>query len=436
MLVGSPRTRRARVKDTRTFNAARQCAVVPSHPTPRRLASLFGVSLGAAAVYEHLSRRGSLTASQTAPLLGKSRSRAYEVLRELVAKGLAVEEPGRPARFHAASMRDALASLKEDLAEQASFVEQALRLVPVAKTAREPPKPQVAFFYGAQAMENEAARIARKAKRDLVLYCGDGENRLPRSEQLLAALRKAVRRGVRVRAFAAPSPEAANLLADLSIAPGSGFRGKVVAGLAPFSCVASEDQALFPLPVPKGRVRGVHGMRTDSADLARFTIRTLDHLVGEAEAERHVFSSMEEFAPRYAEALAAAQVEVCNIGGEGWSDFVRPPYYRWFQGHSERAAMRGVKLRGIVNNAPRELEFLRKFGASNDWEVRTRPWIPTWTSVIDRSQLFQALLTPAGVTMFRWSQTRTEVEFQLRLFEQAWKDAAPLHGNVPLQVQT
>lgn len=108
------------------------------------------VSLGLtgyeAAAYLALTRRSRATGAEVARLASLPRQRIYDVLEGLVTRGLASVEPGRPARYSAASPEEAVGSLlaaqRAELAALERDAERAVaRLTPAYRAGREASDP-------------------------------------------------------------------------------------------------------------------------------------------------------------------------------------------------------------------------------------------------------------------------------------------------------
>jgi hypothetical protein len=406
--------------------------VVRNDPALQALGGLFSMSASSRKAFDLLAKRGRLTATEAAMGLGKSRSRAYEVLRGLVSQGLAVEEPGRPVHFHVRPAREALASLKGDLEAKAALVEETLAALPTLQA--EPARPPVSttFFHGWPATERELLRLVRTAKVHLALLDGDPDNQLLGSPTIRASLLKAAARGVEVSLYSAQVP-ATNLTHGLEA--GASREGvHVVRGLPPFSCLATETVAFYQLPGAKTGAGSSLSLRIANPDFATFTLQTLARLVGGLMPEGRGTADADEFLAAYTSALAKARRNVANVAGPGWHGLVGRHQFRIIQGHAESAAARGVHLRGLLHVDEANQDFLQRFARPRDWEIRAVEWIPVWTSVIDGNVMFQALLHREGATTYRWTRSLDEVRFNEALFEQAWAGARPV--DVPARAPT
>jgi hypothetical protein len=90
----------------------------------------FGLGRNEARLYLAAVGRSSMRAAELAQLADISRTKAYDALRLLVDKGLFTEEPGRVARFRAASARTVARLLRQQtFAEKANLVEDTRRLI-------------------------------------------------------------------------------------------------------------------------------------------------------------------------------------------------------------------------------------------------------------------------------------------------------------------
>jgi sugar-specific transcriptional regulator TrmB len=92
--------------------------------------SEFGLSRNEARLYLAASGRPALRVAELAELADISRPKAYDVLRQLVDKGLVSEEPGRVARFKAADPMLVVQRLRQQsVLDQADRVEDTSQLV-------------------------------------------------------------------------------------------------------------------------------------------------------------------------------------------------------------------------------------------------------------------------------------------------------------------
>ncbi|HUR25030.1 MAG TPA: helix-turn-helix domain-containing protein [Candidatus Thermoplasmatota archaeon] len=393
-----------------------------------RLAYLFRLSAIEAKVLELLMHQGGVTAAQAAPVIGKSRSRAYEVLRGLVARGLATEEPGRPLRFRMRALRQALESLESELGSHSLLVKEALKTAhPASDEAQTVPPATVSLFKGRNAVEREVGRLVRAAGRSVFLASADPVDwGLLTPPPVCNALEAAARRGAEVRLFSGGGEAARALGRRVSAALPDQLAVRLETVRTPVACVGHESSVLYLLP--GGGEPSTHrlAVRVDSEALAAHTLHAL-HTLGDADLSGGgPVETVEGFSDLYAQAVADASTEIANLAGPGWPALMKPLQRRRFREQFEAAALRGVRLKGIISDEPDELAFLRKVGIGS-WEMRQTTALPIWVSIVDGVEMFQAVQVAAtGQTLFRRTRDVAEVRFQRAVFQHLWQTAKPV----------
>jgi len=150
-----------------------------------------GFSLNESRAYAALLRESPATGYEVGVRAEVPRSAVYGVLRRLVDSGAARSIPGHPERFVPVPLDDLLALLRARFETSATSLEEAVRDLDVA-----PPQPDAFSVRGYARVLEEAGRLIRGAKRQLVI------SGWPRELILLAAeLWRADERRVRIAIF-------------------------------------------------------------------------------------------------------------------------------------------------------------------------------------------------------------------------------------------
>jgi hypothetical protein len=136
-----------------------------------------GLTSYEAKAYHALLQRGSSTASQVAELSGLPRQRVYDVLADLVAKGLASTRPGQAARYSAtppnlvidrllADRRQALAALERDAVPVVGRMVAAYE----AGSQHTDPLDYIEVVRGSHLTAQRWDQLQRQARREILVF--------------------------------------------------------------------------------------------------------------------------------------------------------------------------------------------------------------------------------------------------------------------------
>jgi sugar-specific transcriptional regulator TrmB len=375
-----------------------------------------------------VASRGQLTAAAAARLMGKSRGRAYELLRGLVAEGLLEELPGRPLMYVARPLADAVAGKRGELEVRAAALRQAEDAFRRTEASRLPAGPgSVSLYWGAHAIHREAARMAQGARTSALVagadsFRGDEDG----FELLLAALARARSAGASVVLLLPDRPESAPYRERAERALGAGHVVTYVEALLPgLSCFVADGEALQC-------VLGLHGA-DDEADEAlgiKFRGPALpDFLRAATQALLNPSRgpTLEEALALFKALVRGARSELSTLAGQGWETMWPPAEVDGMARLYAEAAERGVAVRTVVHvdgAGP---------AARLPGEHRVHGVLPAWLAVIDDVAAFQVLRSESGELAGRVSTDPSAVRLLRTSFEHFWADGkpAPAAGTGP-----
>jgi hypothetical protein len=369
--------------------------------------------------------RGQITAAAAARILGKSRGRAYEVLRSLVAAGLVEELPGRPLLYAARPLAGAVAGRRGELEARVAALrqaEEALRRTEAAPPASGPGS--VSLYWGVRTANREAARMAQQARRSVlvagaVTFGGDR----PGFELLLLALSRASLGGASVALFLPGLPEAAPFREQAERTLGAGHVVAYEPGQLPdAACFVADDEVLHCLPGFRGEdemadeALGIKVRSPAFAELVRTSLRALLDARG---------PSLDESFGAFRRILEEARGEVCTLAGQGWRD-LRPEAELAELGRLyTEAAARGVAVRTVVHDDAAAAEAFRL----GPGPMRLQAGLPLWLAIVDDAVAFEvSRAEEGGARQARLSRDPSVVRLFRNLFENVWADARPLSG--------
>jgi sugar-specific transcriptional regulator TrmB len=164
-----------------------------------------GIQGYAARAFEALVELGEMTAQDAVARTGIPDTKIYYALEELVERGLAEVEPGRPRRYRAPPAREAVARLHQLLEarvarERAAIEDVSALLEPIAAAAREPAAELAYVVKGRDNVLRRARTLVEGAAREVRLLSSDGAFVSALEPDLLAAVRRGVEAKLAVRA--------------------------------------------------------------------------------------------------------------------------------------------------------------------------------------------------------------------------------------------
>lgn len=366
--------------------------------------------------------RGQLTAAAAARLMGKSRGRAYEVLRRLVAEGLLEELPGRPLLYAARPLADAIAGKRAELEARMGALRQAEDTFRRTEAALEPSGPGGASLYwGVRAINKEAARMAQQARQAVTVAGSASFGDAPGFELLLLSLAKAKLAGAAVVVFLSDRPEAAPFREQVERVLGAGHVVAYDAALMrDLSFFAADGEVLQCLPGAHGEDEEAEealGVKVRGPAFSAFMRSALQALLN----PRRGLTADESFAA-FRDVVAQARREVCTLAGKGWTT-LRPEAEREdLAALYGKAAARGVTVRAVVDPEASAAPAAGRLGPS---ETRVHSALPLWLAIVDDAAAFQVQRGESGELTAHLSKDLSVVRLYCSLFENFWKDARP-----------
>ncbi|MBI4018178.1 MAG: TrmB family transcriptional regulator [Candidatus Aenigmarchaeota archaeon] len=161
-----------------------------------------------------LLSRGSATAGELSDISNVPRSRCYDVLESLAARGFVVVQPGKPLKYVAISPKEALDRAKKKVVEEAHEVSAKIDRLAKSDSLREleklfkeniktvKPEDLTGALKGRQAMHQQLESMLKKAKKSVKLMTTE-TGLVEISEQHGSILKKAADAGVKIM-IAAP----------------------------------------------------------------------------------------------------------------------------------------------------------------------------------------------------------------------------------------
>ncbi len=146
---------------------------------PQEVTSLLSLGLTGyeANAYVALTRRGKATGAEVARLAGLPRQRIYDVLDDLVGRGLATVEPGRPAHYTAIAPEHAVAALlaahRSVLERMQQDAEEAVRLLtPAYRDGRSETDPlsYIEVLRESTAIAKRFGELEASAEREILVF--------------------------------------------------------------------------------------------------------------------------------------------------------------------------------------------------------------------------------------------------------------------------
>jgi len=143
-----------------------------------------------------LSRMPSGTAKEISDASEVPRTRVYDAVRVLEAKGLVEIQHSNPQRFRAVAIEEAARTLRDEYEERTRTLRERLDdLEPVSDESGQEAAHEVWSLSGASAIRNRTTQLLDEANDEIVLVVG---NEAPLTDSLLDSLRAAVKREVSV----------------------------------------------------------------------------------------------------------------------------------------------------------------------------------------------------------------------------------------------
>jgi sugar-specific transcriptional regulator TrmB len=174
-----------------------------------------------------LLSRGSSTAGELADLSKVPRSRCYDVLESLAAKGFIVIQPGKPMKYVAISPKEALSRAKKKIEEEAIETgNKIIRLIKsdsikeLEKLHKEniktvQPEDMTGALKGRYAMLQQLESMLKRAKKSVKLMTTEtGLTEI--MENHLSLIRKASENGVKIQVAIPITKQTSNVAKDLS----------------------------------------------------------------------------------------------------------------------------------------------------------------------------------------------------------------------------
>jgi sugar-specific transcriptional regulator TrmB len=366
--------------------------------------------------------RGQLTAAAAARLMGKSRGRAYEILRRLVSEGLLEELPGRPLLYAARPLADAIAGKRGELEARMAALRQAEDTFRRTEAALRPAGPGGASLYwGVRAINKEAARMAQQAQEAVVVAGSASFGDAPGFELLLLSLAKARLAGASVVVFLSDRPEAAPFREQVERTLGAGHVVAYDAGLMrDLSFFAADGEVLQCLPGAHGEDEEAEealGVKVRGPAFGAFMRSALQALLN----PRRGLTPDESFAA-FKEVVAHARREVCTLAGQGWTALRPEAETDDVAALYAQAAARGVAVRAVVDPDTPTPGAAGRLGPG---ETRVRPGLPLWLAIVDDAAAFQVQRSESGELAAHLSKDLSVVRLYRTLFENFWKDSKP-----------
>lgn len=404
-----------------------------------------GLTLVEIRTYEALVDAGIAAPAVLARTTGQSRARAYEVLRHLVKRGLAYEEPTRPVRFRAVPLPDVLSRTLAELSSHQKIIQDLQHELPagpiiVAGTSKVGIK-NLSVATGRKGVLAEIRRMVRSARR--ILYIGGGGqlgNRLALSLDLVQELRQARRRNVDVRLHFLRSATLSGSLDALEGAVGAqAIRWVDPEKAVPIGYAVSEDVAMVIIVQPDdgAPLRGDDlGIRFESIDM----VETISRRLVMSEEARTVAEPMHRPATmekgtlerQFLSAVQRARKEILCTGPPGWTRLMllSPPGSETL---FSQARERGVRLRALVAADSLDLTALQPL--VDTWEIRVVGWVPGAIALVDDADLFHAYPSTdrPDARHLQHSGEPGAVHAYIETFERLWAGAAALHGRNGVQ---
>ncbi len=201
-----------------------------------------GLNQYEARAYLALASSGHSTAGEVSEVAEIPRPRAYDVLRGLQEKGFIAMKPGRPVRYYAQSLPDALKSLKRK--RQTDLEGELERIEEIGKTLsskiKSAPAPdrfgvedRVWTFKGRESIYSKIAGMINGANEH-VFISSDAEGLLRKLKASSRELEKAKSRGVKIHLVTPSLPDEARKYNPIHVPVD-----------LPARMVVADDQALF-----------------------------------------------------------------------------------------------------------------------------------------------------------------------------------------------
>jgi len=383
-----------------------------------------------AEAFRYIARHGSTTGPALAAWLGKSRATAYELLRSLVDKGVVVEEPGRPLRYHARPLAEAVAAKQSELEARL----EALRAAAVPRAHRRPSpsyilRPgSVALFHGSRAAARESLRLAASADSFALAVGRDCFGATPALwRPILVALEEKAEQGAHVRVYLDEEDAAGPLAKEVAARLG---RDRLVitptTRSAPVGCMCVDRGALllFPTSEEAGEL-DVLGLRVLGSAMSDFTREAIASMLRPRLAEPMAPPGSWEGLREFLDVIRHAETSVFTVAGPGFRGLFPEEQVAEINARLGEAAERGVQVRTVVDAGLADLALLQRIPAPPGVHVRIGRWIPCWTTIIDERLLYQGYTRGTEGIAGRRSVDPSELKMQLHLFEHAWEHAQP-----------
>lgn len=178
-------------------------------------------------LWASLLSRGSSTAGELADISKVPRSRCYDVLESLAARGFIVIQPGKPMKYVAISPRESLARVKKRIQEEAVEMGNKIERLVKSDSIKEleklhkeniktmKPEDLIGALKGRYAMLQQMESMLKKAKKSVKMMTTE-KGLMELMENHLSLIKKVAESGVKIQIAAPVTKETSAMVKDLS----------------------------------------------------------------------------------------------------------------------------------------------------------------------------------------------------------------------------
>lgn len=394
----------------------------------------YGVDYTELAAYEALLHTESATATQVARQAKQSRGRIYEVMRSLVEKGMAREEPTQPVKFHAVPLHEVIERTISEVETHLTVLRQAADQVPPSRerpaaTPQRVEASDISLLKGRRAVAAEIRRLVRTAHEFVYIGGACPAGRIAAMESLLTDLNTKSAQGVHV-SLVLPHGQTGRAHAEIRRRVGPAYVHETPrAATPPIWYATNESVAVFVFVQPAdadplhGDDIGIRIASPAAVEAAVQRLRIASSDVRVAGTDDFGLVHAETVRRRFQEAIGSAKQEILGMAVRRWNrlGIRNPPLETLY----ERARANGVSLKALVKADPTDTE--GQAAAEEPWEIRHAPWVPSIMSIVDEAELFEAFVPEGeGPVRLRYSNDPHEVRHYVDVFHRLWKHATPL----------